>query len=322
MVKDFLAMEAEAILESIIPYIPNLIFIFILFVAGYYINILINHSFRQIIRKVGRKYGIVVSRTTVKIVVNILIAILIISNIPGINESMLQLLGLIVAGIVAFSSSTIIANLMSGIIIKLGQVYRAGQIVKIGELFGEVAEVRFLYTVLETPQKELLTVPNALVMSGPVYNYTTPYFISVNLSIGYDVNRLKIEELLTKAAKACELKEIFVSIISLDDYAVTYKVSGEFKDAAETPLIESALRKAILDEFNLAGIEILSPIYKNVRQSKTKTIPKGLSKQRLKKSHKQALIKAKKIEQEMYKEAEQIRKAEARKIKKEETKAK
>jgi len=315
MAIDFLEFELEAIVEGILPYIPNIIFILVLLVGGYYINILINHSFRKIIQKVGRQYGITLSKTTIKIVVNVALALLIIINIPGVNESILQLLGVVVAGIIAFSSSTIIANFMSGIIIKIGRIYKSGDIVKIDKHFGEVAEVNFISTILETPKKELMTVPNQLVMLHSVTNYShTAYLVNVSLSLGYDVNRIKAEELLIKAAKACNLKSVFISLTNLNDFSVSYEVNGELTDAAEIPLIESALRKAILDEFNLAGIEILSPDYRVTRTTKGKAVPKGLSRSQLTKSHKDTLEKARKIEKATYAEAERIRKAEERKI--------
>ena len=315
MAADFLTFELETIVEGVLPYLPNIIFIVVLLVVGYYLNILINHSFRRIVEKVGRKYGIALSKSTIKLVLNLVIVILIVLNIPGVNESMLQLMGLVIAGIVAFSSSTIIANLMSGVIIKMGRLYKAGDIVRISKHFGEVAEVKFLCTLIETPKKEMMTIPNSLVMSHAVVNFShAAYLVNVILTLGYDVNRLKAEDLLTKAAKACNLKNVFVSITNLGDFSVAYEVNGELSDAAEIPLIESSLRKAVLDEFNLANIEILSPNYHTIRKTMAKTIPKGLSRAKLTKTHKESLDQAKKIEKETFMEAEKIRRAEEHKI--------
>jgi len=74
------------------------------------------------------------------------------------------------------------------------------------------------------------------------------------------------------------------------------------------------LRKAVLDEFNLAGVEILSPAFRYQRVSKTKAIPKGLSKAQLDEAHREALTQARKIEKEVFLEAERLRRKEERKI--------
>ena len=310
-----MVFEFETIVAGILPYVPNIVFILIVFIAGHYLNMIINHSYRKIVQKLGRRYGIALSKTTLKIILNLILGVIIIVNIPGVNDSMLRLLGVVGAGIIAFSSSTIIANFMSGLIIKTSRMYRPGDVVKVHDYFGEVADVHFLYTLLETPKKELVTVPNAIVMSGHVTNYSrSNYLVNVGLTLGYEVNRLTAEKLLAKAAKDCDLKEIFVSVTKLGDFSVKYRVNGELTDPAEIPLIESTLRKAILDEFNLANIEIVSPTFRVVRASKGKAIPKGLSRAQLTKAHREALSKAKKIEKELYAEAERIRRMEERKI--------
>ncbi len=303
--------------EILLPYIPNLIVIVILTLLLLFLNLIISRVFKRIAKQIGYKYGLVMSEMTLKIILYSLIVLLIILNIPGIDKKILQLLGVIGAGIIAFSSSTIIANAMSGILIKVIKPYALGDVVRIGEYFGKVADIRILHTELETHTKKLLSVPNSFVMKGAVKNFSkAPPIIHTEVKLGYDIDRLTAERLLLNSAKKAGLTHPFVSITMLGDYFVTYQINGELVQRPEQfRLIESNLKKIVLDEFLVAQKEVMTPkivarrvIGRKVMPELTLTLQKALKKKQAKEK-----IIARVIGAEVFEEAEM----KARKIKRE-----
>ncbi|MNX60654.1 hypothetical protein D3C86_915640 [compost metagenome] len=67
--------------------------------------------------------------------------------------------------------------------------------------------------------------------------------------------------------------EPFVLQTSLDDFYVSYQINVYTKEPTKQPGIYSSLHQNIQDSFNAAGIEIMSPHYRSLRDGNTTTIP-------------------------------------------------
>ena len=65
----------------------------------------------------------------------------------------------------------------------------------------------------------------------------------------------------------------FVLQTSLDDFYVSYQINAYIKNAHGIVKIKSDLHQNIQDEFNRAGVEIMSPHYRAERDGNTVTIP-------------------------------------------------
>jgi len=262
---------ASAMGQSVYSIVPNLIAILFLIILGLVIDKILNKTYRKIVRVLGDRYDIMVSKMSIKFIIHTIIVVLIILNIPGINEGIIRTLGYILTAIIAFSSSTIIANLMSGVMMKIVRPFKEGNIVQIGDHIGEIAEIKMFHIVIETPKKQLITIPNSLVMSDSVRNFSKDSpVIEVKVSLGYDIDRIHVEKLLLEAARDVGLKNSFVGVEDLGNYSIVYVVNGMLDDIKEIKFIESNLRKAIIDQFHLHKMEILSPDYIARRE-----VPKG-----------------------------------------------
>ena len=80
-----------------------------------------------------------------------LIAIVIVLPIePSTRNQIIGLVGLLLSGIIAFSSPTIFANLMAGLMLRATQSFRTGDYIRVGDQFGRVAE-RGLFDRVLTP---------------------------------------------------------------------------------------------------------------------------------------------------------------------------
>jgi len=199
-----------------------------------------------------------------------------------INESsrnqLLGLIGLIISGVVAFSSTTIVSNLMAGLLLRITKPFRIGDFVSVGEHFGRVSERGLFDTEIQTESRELVSLPNTYFINNPVTTTrSSGTIISHTLSLGYDLHHSKIEPLLIQAAEQCGLTDPFVQITKLGDFSVSYRIAGLLAEVKQLLTARSNLCRHILDSLHEAGIEIVSPTYMNQRpqEAQNRAIPKA-----------------------------------------------
>lgn len=176
------------------------------------------------------------------------------------RNQLIGLVGLLVSGLFAFSSASIITNLMAGILLRMTKPFRTGDFIRVGDHFGRVSERGLFDTEIQAETRELVSLPNSYLINNPVMTIrTSGTILSVSLSLGYDVHHARAEALLVQAAERSELEEPFVHIQELGDHAVTYRVSGLLTEVKRMLSARSQLCQNILDTLHGQGIEIMSP---------------------------------------------------------------
>jgi hypothetical protein len=172
----------------------------------------------------------------------------------------LRLVGLVITGVIAFSSTTFVANAMAGLMLRIVRSFRGGDFICIGEQFGRVSERGLFHTEIQTEDRDLTTLPNLYLVSNSVTVIrSSGTIISATVSIGYDFSHTIIEELLSEAATQTGLQEPFVQIKDLHDYSVSYRVAGFLPEIKQLLTVRSNLKKNILDVLHSNNIEIASP---------------------------------------------------------------
>ena len=297
---------------GLIEYLPNFAFILIILIGTILIEFFIRKAYKKYRVAYGPSRHVERTEFTLRVVVLVIGIILILANIPGITQNAVRLTAAGIGLILALSSTTLIANGMSGTIIKFSGFYNVGDMVKIGGYFGKVSEVGVFHTELQTPKRELVTVPNSVVFKEPFVNYTEEkYIVNIPVTISYNIDRKVVSDLLLNALKDTELETPFVLVTELGAYWIKYEANGLLKDPSNLIITESQLRQNILDRFNTANVEILSPDYyaiEKVRRGE-KIIPKKRKKpQGERKEEKQAVEKAAGIMFEKAREEEKIAK--------------
>ncbi len=176
-----------SMVEKIFPFLPNLVFIAVIFVLAMIAHGLTDKIYFFFQRKFALR-GSVYGKYAIYAIIWTFAGILILLNIPGVSAKILQFLGLILGGIVAFSSSSIIANGMSGVLIKALKQYRIGDMIEFEGEVGEVTEISLFHTEIQTVRRKLVTIPNAVMMSKKFSNLSeTGSVIEAKVSIGYDI---------------------------------------------------------------------------------------------------------------------------------------
>lgn len=179
---------------------------------------------------------------------------------------LITLLGIITGAAIAFSSSTFISNAMAGVMLRLIKPFRIGDYIKVNDTFGRVTEINFLHTQIQSQDRDLITIPNIALVSHPLKTIrTSGTIISIELSLGYNVPRKKIEKNLLLAAEKAKLENPFVHITGLGDFSIKYKVGGLLKDVGSLITSRSDFKKYVVDTLHGDGIEIVSPTYMNQR---------------------------------------------------------
>ena len=209
-------------------------------------------------------------------VLGLLAAVLSMPVSEGSRNQLIGLIGFVLSGVIAFSSTTIISNLMAGVLLRITKPFRVGDFIRIGDHCGRISARGLFDTEIQTETRELIALPNTYCITNPVATIlSSGTIISASLSLGYDIDHKRIEHLLMEAARTCGLDEPFVHILELGNFAITYRVSGFLKDHKRLISVQSSLYGCVLDTLHSQGIEIMSPSYMNQRQLRegTNVIP-------------------------------------------------
>ena len=290
---DYLLTPFTTIFFTIIKYIPNFFYIFVIGVIANYILKLISYVF-TLIENGDLKFDWFYddwARPTYQIVRFLVIVTALISAypyIPGSSSEAFQGVGLVLGAIISFASSSAISNIVAGVILTYTRAFRLNDRIKVGDTVGDVVEKTLLVTRVKTIKHVVITIPNSLVMGTQIINYSTSaaeglgVILHTSVTIGYDVPWKQVEDLLIAAAKVTDklLNEPapFVLQTSLDDWYVAYEINAYTKEPERMALIYSELHKNIQEEFDAAGVEIMSSHYMTLRDGNASTVPSVLNK--------------------------------------------
>jgi small-conductance mechanosensitive channel len=214
------------------------------------------------------------------ILIYALALILIFPYLPGSGSAAFQGISIFIGALISFGSTSAIANIIAGIVITYMRPFQIGDRIKVDNIVGDVIEKTILVTRIRTTKKEEVTIPNAKILSGTIVNYSNEddkaIILYTSVTLGYDVPWETAEELLLEAALNTQfiLKEPkpFVLQTSLDDYYVSYELNAYTSEPKKMPFIYSEMHKNILNAFNKAGVEILSPSYVSARDGSLTTV--------------------------------------------------
>ena len=277
----------KSILVGIVSYIPNLFTIFVICLAIRYLVRLFRYlagevqSERLKLRGFYPDWAIPTYHIIRFLLYAFMIAI-IYPYLPGSNSGVFQGISVFVGLIVSLGSSTVIGNIIAGLVITYMRPFKIGDRIKLNDTTGNVIEKTPLVTRIRTPKNEVVTIPNSFVMSSHTVNFSQSareygLIIHSEVSIGYDVPWRKVNKLLIEAALntpgVVDDPRPFILSTSLNDWYPVYQVNAYIKDADKLAQIYSDLHQSIQDRFNEEGIEIMSPHYMAVRDGNASTLP-------------------------------------------------
>ncbi len=275
------------IVNGFINFIPNIFFIVIIYYIARYIIRITTHISEEIAEEKLKLKGFHKdwARPTfnlLKIIIYAFTLVFMFPYLPGSDSKAFQGVSIFLGILFSLGSTSAISNIVAGIVITYMRPFITGDRVRIGETIGDVVEKNLLVTRLKTVKNEDVTIPNATIINTHLWNYSKNassigIILHPTVTIGYDVPSEKVTELLLNAAKNTKnLTRDFKPFVlqkSLNDFYVEYELNVYTKQPKKMMHFYSELHKTILDEFNKAGVEILSPHYSAYRDGNASTIP-------------------------------------------------
>lgn len=233
-----------------------------------FIIIINSWTFKKI--KTAKSYGNVL-KNSIAISVILIGLLVFIFSFPidkTLKGQILSFLAIIISAGIALSSTTVLGNLIAGIMNNSMNRFRNGDLIKIGELQGRVTKKSVFHTEIQLEDSNFITIPNLYIAINPVkLTRKTDTVISTSISLGYDIPRTKIEASLKEAAVTTGLTDPYVYITKLGDYSVSYKIHGFLEDSSKYFNTISLLNANVMDVLHKKKIEIVSPTFMNQRNT-------------------------------------------------------
>ena len=91
---------------------------------------------------------------------------------------------------------------MAGLMLKAVGSFRTGDFIRVDQHFGRVTEKFLLHTEIQTEDRDLVTLPNLYLISHPMRVVrSSGTLISCELTLGYDIHRRKVTDLLRQSGE-------------------------------------------------------------------------------------------------------------------------
>lgn len=202
--------------------------------------------------------------------------------LPNSSSPVFQGVSVFIGLILSLGSTSVIGNLMAGLVITYMRAFKIGDQIKLNDTVGNVIEKTPFVTRVRTAKNDVITIPNSFILSSQTVNYSVSarnYGIIVycDVTIGYDVPWKKVQELLIEAAFRTDGIMItpapFVLVRELCDFYISYQINAYTDRDLSMPKVYSDLYKNIIDRFNEAGIEIMSPHFYTTHKGRDVVIP-------------------------------------------------
>ncbi len=286
---DYVLNPIRAGWAAMISYLPNLLVVFVIVGFAYLVIRLGRFIFREIERGTITWPGFYPewAMPTFKIVELLILAftlVVMFPYLPGSDSPAFRGVSIFLGILFSLGSTSAIANIVAGVILTYTRAFKVGDRVKIADTVGDVVSKTLLATHVRTIKNVHITVPNSLVLGSHIINYSVsaqeqPLILHTTVSIGYDAPWRQVHALLIAAANGTagilQDPAPFVLQTSLDDFYVSYEINACTGQPSRMAVIYSELNQNIQDQFNEAGLEIMSPHFNAVRDGNAIAIPEN-----------------------------------------------
>ncbi len=192
---------------------------------------------------------------------------------PGSSSEAFKGVSVFAGLLLTFGSAGIVNQMMSGLLVVYSRMMKPGDMVKVGEVSGQVTELGFLSTKVRTATGHEVILPNATLTSGSVSNFSRydksigPQVVTA-ITIGYDTPWRQVHGLLHLAASRTPglVPEAKPEVLqtALSDFYVEYQLRCRLERVEDRVRVLSDLNAQVLDAFNEFEVQIMSPHF--VRQ--------------------------------------------------------
>ena len=175
-------------IELLIGWAINLVIAVVIFVVGKWIAHRVQHTLEKLLRKRQVDEVLVDFLGNIASVLIIIVAVVAAFDTLGIPAtSFMAIIG--AAGLaIGLALKDSLSNFASGVMLVLFRPFTKGDFIDAGGITGTVDEILLVSTILTTPDNKLITVPNALMYTSAITNYSAKETRRVDMVIGVGYN--------------------------------------------------------------------------------------------------------------------------------------
>ena len=231
-------------------------------VVAYILNMILNKVLKK--ERLRGKLYLIFLKGIIIAVVWAIAGLTVLSGIPAFEktwETAVASSG-IAAVVLGLAAQSTLANVFAGIALSASRPFDIGDRIKIDSYDpGFVENITLRHTVIKTYQNEIIYIPNSIVGSSTIVNYTQEDSFSypVRVSVAYGTDMQKAMDVMADAIESHPMhhgKRPRVLCKSCDDSGVTLQALVETKDFRENPGTCSECLVEIMKRFAEEGIEI------------------------------------------------------------------
>jgi small conductance mechanosensitive channel len=260
-------LTLQQMAERFLLFLPDLIAALVIFLAGVYLANLIARLVRRALdRRLVNPEAAQVMTAVTRWTLIILVSITALEQVRFDLRAFVAGLG--IAGFtIGFALKDISENFVAGLLLLLQRPFDLGDVIEIDEFRGRVTDVSLRATEMITLDGQNIILPNGMVYTNPITNYTRSPLSRIALDVGvaYDSDLEQVRRVALEAIESVPqvLADPPPKVVyrAFDDSAITLTVLY-WIDGRETPQFQAtdvglpAVKKA----FDRAGIEIPFPI--------------------------------------------------------------
>lgn len=188
--------------------------------------------------------------------------------LPGANSLAFKGISVFFGLMLTLGSAGVMNHAMSGLVLTYSRALRKGDVIRVADNEGLVSEIGMLATKIITRENYVVTVPNAVVVSGKITNLSAQnpdggINLTVGVTIGYDTPWRQVHamlELAAKRSKGIDLNQPpLVRQLGLMDWYIAYELQVRLLPGQSLAVARNELHSNIQDVFNEFNVQIMSP---------------------------------------------------------------
>jgi small conductance mechanosensitive channel len=264
---DGLSSALQTLLSEFLLFLPKLLAALFIFLVGIYLANVVTGLVRKALerRRVNAEVTKVITQVT-RWALMLLVAVTALQQVDFNLTAFITGLG-IIGFTIGFALKDISENFVAGMMLLLQRPFELGDVVEIEDFRGRVTDVSLRATEMQTLDGQNVILPNGLVYTSPIINYTRSPLsrIALDVGVGYDSDLEQVRQVAVETVSALP------TVLDQPAPYVVFKSFGESSidltvfywiDDRETPQFRASdlALPALKEAFAREGIDIPYPI--------------------------------------------------------------
>lgn len=178
--------KLQSWLDTLLSMLPEMVMALLVLIIFFFIGKIVRKACHKILSRATMNKTVIDLLETIAGIFVVGIGVFIALGVLDLDGAVTSLLA--GAGIVGlalgFAFQDIASNFISGIILTIRHPFGIGDIIETKDIYGTVRKLNLRNTILETPQGQIVYIPNKIVFENPLTNYTAEGQRRIDLACG------------------------------------------------------------------------------------------------------------------------------------------